>query len=736
MLLFRRSAVLAWILWTSALAAGAEPPPQPRAEADPYERYVATALEYRPVKQDRAFLLGRWDTWLTMPWRYRWTIGTGEAGGRFCRDFGINGGFTDHGQGPIDWLEQWGLRFYNDHTAGKGDLHLTGANDRKTIQADQRDPRAIRHGTDGPRPIDSRLRARLRDRITASIQGVSRSPLRVAYALDDEISWGTFVIPLAWRVNGDDDAYQAWLDAYHGTGAPRAAFVTPDSVLEQLDRPLGRLDFSPLLDRLSYNDSVWANLIGDLVEHANAVDPATPCGFVGGQGPSPWGGFDYAKLSKKVQFIEAYDLGSSAEILRSLNPENARPQVTTHFHQDRLGTENDIWQSWYYFAHGNRGMISWVDESWFDGTTPRPWLDRYKATLRELGAVQGPKLAGARWIHDGVALYYSHPSVQVSWCLDIEPHGKTWVNRGNDHKLGTSHLVRKAWEYLLADSGVQYNFLAYDDLIRRGVPSEYRVLILPACYALSDAEARRITEFCQGGGTVIADFACGLFDQHGKGRTRGALDDLFGVAHGGDLTRDDFFGGRLWVETNQEAGYGYARFRKLFETVSCPLDAGFAVAERRLGTRIVRTVGRGNAVYLNLSPQRYLEYREEGTDTDDHRATFLRPILPDGVPPRVKVTAQGRRPRRCEVTYWSRAGRTWAFILQNAPIQSSTVGGGGVSGLKDSAMDLVVELPGARDVIDERTGKPLGTGERFTFRFNGVEPVFFSFVAPEAPPAR
>jgi hypothetical protein len=46
--------------------------------------------------------------------------------------------------------------------------------------------------------------------------------------------------------------------------------------------------------------------------------------------------------------------------------------------------------------------------------------------------------------------------------------------------LGTSHNVRRAWEYLLTDSAIQYNFLAYDEVIRNGVPSEYQVLILPA----------------------------------------------------------------------------------------------------------------------------------------------------------------------------------------------------------------------------------------------------------------
>ncbi len=110
------------------------------------------------MRQDPAFLIGRWKTWIYMPWRYKWTIGTSEAGGRFCRDFGFNGGFTDHGEGPFDWLERWNLRFYNDHTAGKGELHLHGSEHGANFRAAQRDPRAIRRGTDGFRPVDENLR--------------------------------------------------------------------------------------------------------------------------------------------------------------------------------------------------------------------------------------------------------------------------------------------------------------------------------------------------------------------------------------------------------------------------------------------------------------------------------------------------------------------------------------------------------------------------------------------------
>jgi hypothetical protein len=700
------------------------------AAADPYLDYISTAPEFQPVRQDRELLLGRWNTWLYMPWRYQWTIGTGDEGGRFCRDYGFLGGFTDHGDGPFEWFDKWDLRFYNDHTAAKGFLHLRGAQDKQNFARFQRDPRAVRSGVDGPQPLDDALRARLKAIVTERVKNVKgRSSRCVAYALDDEISWGAFVTPLPWRINDDDEAYAHWLRRYYGRDdAPQVQFVTPDFTRAQLDRPLGQLDFSPLLDRMTYNDSAWANLIGELVAAANAADPDAPCGFVGGQAPNLWGGYDYAKLSKKVQFIEAYNLGSSAEIVRSFNPGNAMPVVTTHFHSDPRGTANDVWQAWHYFAHGNRGMIGWV-EGWFDGPKPRPWLDEFRGTLKELSVVQGPKLVGARWLHDGVAIYYSHPSIQVSWCLDSEAHGGTWVNRGNDDRLGTSHNVRKAWEFLLADAGVQYNFVPYDEVVKSGVPDEYRVLILPACYALSDVEAGRIREFCERGGTVIADFACGLFDQHGKGRSKGALDDLFGVEHDGTETRSDFFGGRLWVETDQDRAYGYQRYAELFSTIDCKLADGYAQAENKLGLDRVRKVGRGTAVYLNRSPQRYLQFREEKTASDATRAPFLRHVHAAGARPWLAVSAEdGRRPESLEVTYWAKGERTLAFVLANANVTGSALGGGGAEGLARRQTKLAVEFPEeAADVVDERTGRRLGAGRRFSFDFNGVEAAFFSF---------
>lgn len=695
---------------------------------DPYLRYVRTAPEFRPVRQDRELLTGRWRTWVYMPWRYRWTIGTEEDGGRFCRDYGFNGGFTDHGAGPLDWLERWGLQFYNDHTAGKGDLYL---HRKKSWRDDQFDGRALRNGARGPRPLDGPARERLAALTRKRVAGLRHHPMRVAYALDDEISWGSFVKPIPWRLHDDDADYAGWLQLYYGgVDVPKPQFVTPEDVRGQLKGQLRDIDLSPFLDRMTYNDSYWACVLGDLVEAANEADPETPCGFVGGQSPNLFGGYDYAKLCRKVQFIEAYNIGSAQEVIRSLNPGNAMPVVMTHFHKDARGVANDIWQSWFYFAHGNRGMIGWV-EGWFDGATPRPWLRDFSDTLKELSRIQGPKMVGAEWVHDGVALYYSHPSIQVSWMLDAEAHGSTWCNRNGDHRLGTSHLVRKAWEYLLTDSGLQYNHLAYADVVVNGVPDEYQVVVLPACYALSDIEAARLRAFCERGGTLIADFACGLFDQHGRGRTAGPCDDIFGVTHDGTETAADLFAPRLWVETDQDAGYSYRRYAELFGTLPVELQDGFASAEKRLPVHTVSPIGEGRAVYVNLSPQRYLQYRQDGVADPSRRDVFVRYVRDAGVVPRLQVTGpDGKRPRDIEVTTWRKDGRMLCFVVRNAEVSGSAVGGGGVEGLRNWRGPITVRFPEhVRACRDERTGRVLGDGDTFTFDFVPTEAAFFSYGA-------
>jgi len=699
---------------------------------DPYTHYIRTSRDFHRVRQDKGWCAQAYPGWVYMPWTYQWNIGYTQASGEWSRAHGYNGAFLDGNGGAPDspagklaWIDRFRLRFYMDHTAGKGYLHLWDGDKQKPHLAEL-------HGT-GVRtvPVNEALKKRLSDLIRANIQQVKASQNRAAYALDDEISWGHFVHPTMWQVTDDPEAYNLWLKEVYGQSAApgRPKWVSYEDVRGNLPEwSVKQFDASPLMDQWTFNDSYWCNFLGDLVEYANSVDPSTPCGFVGGQSPNAFGGYDYAKLMRKVQYIEAYNLGSSQAVIRSFNPRNAIPAVTSHFHQS---VDDTVWQVWYYLAHGNRGHIGWV-EGWFDGATPKPWHDAVAPHYRQAGGKIGPLLEDAVWMHDGVALYYSHPSIQLGWIMDAQAHGRTWVNRDSDHRLGGSHLVRHAWENMLRDSGMQYNFLSYVDVILGGVPAEYKTLILPACLCLSDAEARAIEAFCRRGGTVIADYLPGVWDQHGRGRPGGgALDSLFGIRHESSMTAADVFGGKLWCETDQDANYGYKSYAELLTNRNtCLKDpSGFHKAVRKMPVVSKNRIGAGKAVLMNLSPQWYNAYRVAGHEAAKRREVFMRHVVSTQGRRWVEIEGAGEAVFGHEITYFQKAaGRTVLFVCWNPETTGSEVGGGNAVGLKSGPVDITLKFAKPiRSARDERQDTPLGTGDRFKFTWKRNEAIVLSF---------
>ncbi len=720
------AALCAWLLTGRIVSA-----------SDPYENYVRTSEDFRRVKQEMAWAWRAFPSWTFMPWTHQWTIGYNDDSGHWSLAHGYNGAFVDRDgigadglkSGRLDWINKFGLRFYVDHAAGKGLLHLWDGDKLKPHLAEL-------HGTGlRPVPLNATTRAQLETLLRQHINAVKSSPQRAAYALDDEVSWGHFVHPAMWQITDDAAAYPRWLDAVYGKeNAPkRERWVSYDDLRAKLANwSIAEFDASPLMDQWSFNDSVWCNYLGGLVEFSNTLDPATPCGIVGGQMPSAFGGYDYAKLMRKVQFIESYNLGSSQAIIRSFNPRNALPAVTTLFHKS---SDDDVWQAWYYLAHGNRGHIGWV-EKWFDGKMPKPWHAEVAPTFLEAGKKIGPLMSGAEWRHDGVAIYYSHASIQLGWILDAEAHGKTWINRNADERLSSAAHVRHAWENMLRDSGLQYNFLSYVDVIQRGVPEEYRVLILPACLCLSDAEARAIKAFCERGGTVIADYLPGLWDQHGKGRVGGGvLDEMFGVKHDPGLRAADIFGEKLWVEVNQDANYSWQTGEEfLTNKNTCLKDkTGFHKAVRALPTENIATVGRGKAVLMNLSPQWYNAWRGAGFDEAKKRDVFMRHLTAAGVAPWVRIEGAGEREHGYEITYWHRpatggAARTLLFVCLNPATRGTSLGGGNSVGLKTTMLPIKLRFTHeVRNVRDERTGRELAPGPAFALDWKQNEAVVLSF---------
>jgi hypothetical protein len=573
---------------------------------------------------------------------------------------------------------------------------------------------------------------RLRKLLSESITSARGSPV-VAYAYDDEISTGNFVS--AVETDGSPlsvAGFRRYLETVYGTiqalnrehGTAYAAFsqIDPRSfeALREQIKPdaLGKINLSPWCDWRSHMDTQWADCLAGLTRYANSLDPETPAGYVGGQAPCVWGGQDYRKLTRSVQWMEAYDIGATNEILRSFWDQK-RPRTQTFF--SSRNPRQDAWFLWYYLSHGNRAVICWPD-GWFkDGKV----ADYIRANAETFKEVQGPvsqKIVDGVFLHDPIAIYYSHPSIQMTWALDAVTHGKTWPNRSSsmESALSTSSLTRIGWLKTLEDLGFQAKFIHQDHLLGGVLERQgFKVLLLNRALCLSDAEAAAIKAFAsRGGGTVLADHLCGIYDEHGKARDRGALDDLFGVRH--DLARGVLDGNAL-SEVDAEKGHDFSsnnwtgqgalyKGMAVFERGLSP--GGAAKGERAQGTSVV--VRNGRHAYLNLSSAGYLlkRRRHEAGEWLDAVGALLREA---GLEPRVRMTLGGAPAHVTESIFWGNGDRVTLCVVQNLERKALTDGFGATEGdLADAKLKLRLSFASAvKGFENVRTGRSLGSGLEF-----------------------
>lgn len=88
----------------------------------------------------------------------------------------------------------------------------------------------------------------------------------------------------------------------------------------------------------------------------------------------------------------------------------------------------------------------------------------------------------------------------------------------------------------LVEARIPFDFVHEQDLNEERL-SQYAVLILPNMALMSDAQAAAIRQYTDGGGSVLATFQTGLFDEVGIAREDFALRDLFGISKAGEPTQ-------------------------------------------------------------------------------------------------------------------------------------------------------------------------------------------------------
>ena len=360
------------------------------------------------------------------------------------------------------------------------------------------------------------------------------SPYRpIFYDLGDESGIANLAAP--WDFDFSDESLaemRVWLKQRYGTLAAlnqqwETQFaswdaVTPETTTQAMRRTDG--NFSAWADHKDWMDTSYARALERGAEAIHSVDPKAFVGICGAQMPG-WGGYDYARLTKALNFFEPYDIGNNIEIIRSLAPRT--PVVTTSF----AGGSWEKHRVWYELLHGNRGLIIWDDKHEFvnhDGTPGARGMEA-GAYYNEIRGGVGALLMNSMREAEPIAIHYSQASFRTDWMLSRQPNGDAWASRSPKEERSDNDFLRLRESYcrLLEDLGLQYRFVSYSQLEQGELArSAYRVLILPDSLALSAEEAASIRDFAARGGTVIASGEIGTFDQHSRRLPASQLADI------------------------------------------------------------------------------------------------------------------------------------------------------------------------------------------------------------------
>lgn len=688
-----------------------------------------------------------WNRFKILVWQYKTSV---LKDYHLYQKTGLGGFHIDRGAGRED-LVAFSLKerfpYYVDHAADKAFLYLKGT-DIEAVTG--------KHGLIN-RPYslaDPNTLRQIKEHLDRNIKA-TKNGFVLAYAFDDEISLGSYVIPcdvdnhpqsLVWFRNWLRNKYQTINSLNKSWNTDFKSFdeVMPKSFEEVRKKarkpPISAWNLAPWMDFRQFMDFQFASVLSELTRYTNSLDPKTPAGFVGGQGPGPWGGYDYAKLSRAVQWMEDYNIHSSNEILRSFWNEERRPIMKTFF--STKDPKLDSWFLWYYMLHGNQAVIAWPEE-WFrsGGNEIAPYILANKNTFEEIQGKVSEPIVNPKTLFDPdpIGIYYSHPSLQAGWAMDAIVHDKSWVNRNGsiDNKNQTMGILRNVWCKVLEDLGFQYDFISYLDVEEESVKlnKKFRVIILPKTVCLSEKEAQTLKEFVHHGGILIADYLCGIMDQQGRGREKGILDDLFGIVrdesagymNGVGLTEID---GEKYEQpflkrfTHYDGAYRFqdivvfergTRHRAGIKGIEIKGGLGLF---HRASVLIENQFGKGRTFYLNLAP---LEYWDPERRFSNYGGNF-RKIVSDmmnaaGLSPRIKIYENDHVTNMIEPLYWRNGNNHYIGLIKNPTEQKELPRLGKfseVQGITGQVVEIKLDFKDPiRGLINLRTGKNLGPGRIF-----------------------
>lgn len=543
----------------------------------------------------------------------------------------------------------------------------------------------------------------------------------IAYSLGDEGGFSNGKHDLCHSETCQAD-FRVFLRGLYGTlDALNAEWSTSygswDEIRKMtLDEARSHNNFAPWCDHRLHGDSVWTRTNALLRDEIRKHQPGAKVGAATYSYIGSYTATDWPRFAETIDFIETYTLEQQTPSLVTVKA------IERDFFRNRdvlfgycygayewvglWSDRNEDTQRYYpwriLFEGGNSvfwfmGLSGSAMRAAHEGGGLAPDLSPHDILMwsaEEIGEVKrgaGKLLMNADRLHDGVAILYSQSSIHASVI---------------DERL-TNILERRQFMVpymkLLADLGINELFISTHDVdggrLDRG---DIRALILPFCQALSDEQCRRIMDFANAGGTVIADLRPAVMDAHCKWREAGGLDELFGTVHGstdvalakGEVRATTPGGGKVSLAT-----WGVAE-ANLRPTTAAPLGT---CADTPV--LFLNPYGEGRGVYLGFSMDRY-----ESSWQDERGAgmrAMWRELLEQAqVRPQPAITSDNdvnlRALRRARFS----CGRL-GYLGLVRDIE-------GVGGPPDkSPRPLHVELPDDVHLYDVRKGRYLGATDSF-----------------------
>jgi len=394
-------------------------------------------------------------------------------------------------------------------------------------------------------------------------------------------------------------------------------------------------------DRQAYKS--W-NYVHYCLKYSKAykeMDPRAKTGFDGAGGFAS--GDDLDLIVRNLDSWVPYD-NIAEEVVRSIAP---RDFIRSNWLGGRFKTADPLLQRyWRLVTLGADSIWWWMwscigDLHGFLAPDLRPFPEIVEV-LKDTQIVRdglGDLLLHSTMQDDGIAILYSYPSV---FAHKIEEG--LFFGGYEDAHLKLIKFIRAA--------GFQFHYIT-DRMLRQDEVdlSKFRILFLPRTEAIGDKEAQAIRRFVENGGTGIADFRVGLYDDHCKPREKGVLDDLFGVKQSINSKAKiiNMGTGRPSQETRVDGGI--------------ILDG--AQADHLIeGTPLwlTRSIGKGKTILFNSQMSAFSEL----VSTRVNKGNLW------GFDPLVKITRpNGTNPEDLEVTRWKNEGIEIVSMLRKGGVKET-----------------------------------------------------------------